>query len=74
MQNVKDTVMCFHPCMFHVPSFSKRDDPAVSSEIIVVFSLSTHYLQGCIIFLFTFHLPFSFYITLAPVSGSFVGI
>ena len=28
--DIKDTVLCFHSSMFHVPSFSKRDDFAQS--------------------------------------------
>lgn len=57
--DVQDTVMCFLSYVFHVPSFSKTNDFAVSSEIIMVFSLGIHYLQGYI-FLFTFQLPLPF--------------
>lgn len=52
--DAKDTVM-FHLYVSHVPSFSKRDEFAVSSEIIVVFSLGTHYSQGYIFLLHNSH-------------------
>lgn len=55
----KHTVTGVHSFVCHVPSFPKRDDFVVSSDIIVVFSLGTHCFLGCI-FLFTVQLPFHF--------------
>lgn len=55
--DVKDTVMCLHSHAFCVPSFSKRDNFEVTLEIIMVFSLGTHYLTGIH---FSFHTSASF--------------